>query len=56
MKKRREGARAREKRSAYFFPMLFGSISPAKNTTTVVTTVLTATAPIPQRRLTSTVT
>ena len=42
--------------SLYFFPRLFGSISPAKNTTTVVMIVLSETAFNPQRRVTATVT
>ena len=42
--------------SLYCLPMLFGSISPAKNTTIVVMSVLTETAPTPQRLVTATVT
>ena len=47
MKKRRLFAQALARRSGYFFAMLFGSISPAKNTATVVRIVLTVTALTP---------
>ena len=42
--------------SLYFLPRLFGSISPRKNTTIVVTIVLRVTKLNPQRRVTATVT
>ena len=56
MKNRSERAVAIARRSAYFLAMLFGSISPAKNTTTVVTSVAAVTAHIPHTRCTATVT
>ena len=56
IKKYSEPAVASDNRSLYFFAMLFGSISPMKNTTSVVTSVPTVTALMPQRRVTSTVT
>ena len=45
MKNHSDPATARDIRSLYFFAMLFGSISPAKNTTRVITNVLIVTAP-----------
>lgn len=56
MKNRSERAVAMARRSAYFLAMLFGSISPAKNTTTVVTSVAAVTAHMPHTRCTATVT
>ena len=56
IKKYSESAVARDNRSLYFFAMLFGSISPMKNTTSVVISVPAVTAPTPKRRVTSTVT
>lgn len=56
MKNRSERAVRMASRSAYFLAMLFGSISPAKNTTTVVTSVPAVTAHMPHCRCTATVT
>lgn len=56
IKKHSEEAVARAHRSLYFFPMLLGSISPAKKMATVHTRVPTATQEAPQVRVTSTVT
>ena len=46
MKNHSEPATASDSRSLYFFAMLLGSISPAKNTTSVITNVLIVTAPL----------
>ena len=56
IKKHSESAVANANRSLYFFAMLFGSISPMKNTTIVVTSVPMVTADTPHLRVTSTVT
>ena len=53
---RMEPAQPRSSFSLYFFPRLFGSISPAKKTTIVVMIVLRETALNPQRLVTATVT
>ena len=56
MKKLSELAVCRQNLSLYFFAMDFGSISPTKNTTAVVTKVPAVTADMPHLRVTSTVT
>ena len=56
MKKHSGAAQALANLSLYLLAMLFGSISPAKNTTTVVISVLTDTALRPHSLVTSTVT
>ena len=56
IKKHSDPAVARANRSLYRFAMLFGSISPRKNTAMVVTSVPTVTALRPHRRVTCTVT
>ena len=56
IKKRRLPAQAFASRSGNFLAMLFGSISPAKNTSSVVRIVLTVTTESPQRRVTTMVT
>ena len=56
MKNRSDAAVCRQKRSLYFFATDFGSISPTKKTTAVVTKVPAVTAEMPHLRVTSTVT
>ena len=56
IKKRSMGPVARARGSLYFFATLLGSISPAKNTTMVVTMVLMDTALSPHSFVTATVT
>ena len=56
IKARRDPEHAFAARSGYFFATVFGNISPAKKTISVVTIVLRETAEMPHRLTTATVT